>query len=287
MEPSASYARPHDPALRRLVDFYDPSTQGFDTLGRTLDKILSWTDVRLENQHDYIQILFPLPEGSLFNGIAPIIDEETMLYIRGHHGVQRGLGRSYIRILAFYGFDVKWVDSDEHEAGLLLSKQTPTVAAKENPRVNFGRWVRRMDHNHLRITRIIRSLRILGMTQEAAAFYAALMEVCRTQGHIGQSSRDYWKRAMEQPLHIAPDGTEVKWLEKYDGEDDDCDDAEEESCGDSSNYATAAASPWDSNTPGSDDGTAPGGTPATSNSPFQPNENIEHIPPALPRNDSS
>lgn len=60
-----------------------------------------------------------------------------------------------------------------------------------------------MDHNHLRITRIIRSLRVLGLEAEALAFYKALEET--TPLHVSKRSREYWRRAAERSLNIRPD----------------------------------------------------------------------------------
>jgi hypothetical protein len=61
-----------------------------------------------------------------------------------------------------------------------------------------------MSHNHLRITRIIRCLRILGLEKEAQAFYRALKNVC-AEGRISRTSEMYWTRAAKRPLNIPPD----------------------------------------------------------------------------------
>ncbi|KAI0008410.1 opioid growth factor receptor conserved region-domain-containing protein [Xylariaceae sp. FL0662B] len=210
---SAAAPRPTQPALRRLVDFYDPGTRGPDARGRTLDQILRWRDTRLEIQHDYIQTLFPLPEGSIFNDLAPIIDEETFLYFRQHDELKGNLRRAFTRILAFYGFEIKPRRDADADAARV------TVVAKDGYEGSFARWVRRMDHNHLRITRILRCLRVLGLELEARGFYDALLWTQDTTRQIGARSMDFWERAIEEPLHIAPDGTEVEWLEKYETEE--------------------------------------------------------------------
>jgi hypothetical protein len=61
-----------------------------------------------------------------------------------------------------------------------------------------------MDHNHLRITRIIRSLRVLGLEDEAHAFRAALEEYTTQAGY---RSREYWRRAAQRSLNLRPDTT--------------------------------------------------------------------------------
>lgn len=207
-----SQQRPTRPAMQRLLDFYDPATKGKDVGGRTLDQILAWRDTRLESQHDYIQILFPLPEGSIFNEWAPVVDEETYLYLRQDStGFRRTMHRALTRMLAFYGFDIAW-DQQDAAAGTWAVSVTAKAGAENDC---FPRWVRRMDHNHLRISRILRSLRVLGLEDEARAFFAALVRIFDTYRRIGDDSMKFWRRAVERPLHIAPDGTEVDWLEKY------------------------------------------------------------------------
>jgi hypothetical protein len=67
-------------------------------------------------------------------------------------------------------------------------------------------WFTRFDHNHLRITRIIRSLRVLGLEQNARAFFRALSSVNdQFKGRLSIRSVDYWRRAALRSLHIAPD----------------------------------------------------------------------------------
>ena len=77
-------------------------------------------------------------------------------------------------------------------------------------------WNVRMDHNHLRITRILRSLRVLGLEEECKAFFDALETLFKSDdNNIGDNSMKYWRRALENPIHIAPDGDKVSWLEKW------------------------------------------------------------------------
>ncbi|KAI1742374.1 opioid growth factor receptor conserved domain-containing protein [Xylaria scruposa] len=193
-------------SMRRLVDFYDPTTKGADSHGRTLDQILGWSDDKLESQHNYIQTVFPLPEESVFSFHAPVVDERTMLVFTRSPELKSNLLRALKRMLAFYGFDTE----DKEGSNLRL-----TITPKENWQPGFSHWVVRMDHNHLRITRIIRSLRILGLQGAAEDFYNALMAVQELLGRIGASSIAFWTRAMKNPLSQAPDGSEVTWLEKY------------------------------------------------------------------------
>jgi hypothetical protein len=111
----------------------------------------------------------------------------------------------------FYGFDA----SDDQGTIRVEPRPDFTSLARRN-------WLKRFDHNHLRISRIIRfvilscssiiqgdvlisidrSLRILGLEPVASAFYQALV-----QNATGVSERSlmYWDRAARRPLHLAPD----------------------------------------------------------------------------------
>lgn len=189
--------------MQRLINFYDPIIRGPDAQGRTLDEILSWSDARLESSHNYIQTLFPLPEESDFSFDAPVVDEEAMLFFRSSDALKRNLMRATKRMLSFYGFDARDGDSVDE----LTITPLPT---------GFSHWLTRFDHNHLRITRMLRSLRLLGLEKVAADFHDALVAAHDARGVIGDRTLGYWERAVGRPLWEAPDGTEVHWLKKYD-----------------------------------------------------------------------
>ena len=69
--------------------------------------------------------------------------------------------------------------------------------------------MRRFNHNHLRITRILRSLRVLGLEKEAWEFFKILKRVYEGGG-IGQKSMMFWTRAIERPLYLAPEDEDDK-----------------------------------------------------------------------------
>lgn len=203
-----SLSRPErPPRIPRLVRFYDPINPVTDSSGRTLSSILAWDDSDLELCHDYIQNLFPLPERSLFNPSAPIINQETFEAFRSRPELRARLKESFVRILKFYGFKLS----------------STNTALEVKLASNFGQasrnWVTRFNHNHLRITRIIRSLRVLGLEDEARAFFSTLQKV-HAASNISSKSLMFWTRAAERPLYIAPDdeeddGTAPDYLYKY------------------------------------------------------------------------
>jgi hypothetical protein len=288
-----------------IIRFYDPDVQAKDARGRSLETILSWSNTELERSHDYIQILFPLPEGSPFNFSAPIIDLEVMKEFRARSELRSRLGRSFDTMMKFYGFTISYtprpnnsepggekgddkiepttqkeIDAErdaqtQQATGLTegsdredttavpaigerkgtstnvaapntieAQEEKPTITGQDvkkggivpgtsskpqntspfiysivrGPNWNKAsrNWCVRFDHNHLRITRILRSLRVLGLQKECMAFFAALEDVhADPELPIGDRSMMYWRRAVERPLYLAPDDEEISWLQKW------------------------------------------------------------------------
>ena len=164
--------------MSRLLSFY----RGTDAEGRRLEEIWSWDDGELEAVHDFIQWLFPLPEPSRFNPDAPLLTETDIAAFRGDEQLRANLRRSFERILTFLG--------------LALSEDGKVV---EGP--NFARRARDLwaypNHNWLRVTRILRSLRLLGLEDEAQALYERLAEFHRGRRFpITADTFRYWAEAL-------------------------------------------------------------------------------------------
>jgi hypothetical protein len=230
-----------------IVRFYDADVQAKDAHGRTQEVILAWPDSRLESCHNYIQMLFPVPEGSAFNWEAPIIDREVMDSFRARSDLRNRLRRSFERMLDFYGFqfapqsdEKEHTQADDNSKDLTGSSEhdaTQTTksgeSAVDNSTASFGdsivraphwrnsfrNWAARFDHNHLRITRILRCLRVLGLQAECDAFFKALENVFNDPAiNISERTMTYWTRAVTRPLYIAPDDDEIEWLKEWEEE---------------------------------------------------------------------
>lgn len=88
-----------------LVSFYEGN--GRDFRGRSLANILRWNASKLESSHDYIQTVFPLPEGSGVNWDAPIIDRRVFDAFRSRPELRAKLRESFQKILWFYGLNLE------------------------------------------------------------------------------------------------------------------------------------------------------------------------------------
>jgi hypothetical protein len=169
-----------------IIGFYSGVVP--DDRGRYLREIQQWPDDRLEDVHDSIQWMFPLRERSAVNPTAPVLDAATIAEFQSRTELQENLRLSFIRMLKFYGLE---------------TESSPKLTVK--PAANFHDrarvWLRPGNHNHLRITRIIKSLRLLGLEAEARAFFECLAGIFRSEkpaaGAISSTTFQYWKSAAE------------------------------------------------------------------------------------------
>jgi len=173
-------------ANSRIIAFYDGTEP--DHHGRYLHEIQQWADDQLEAVHDYIQWLFPLPEPSGFNLAAPVLDRESIQEFRRRPDLQEKLRASFLRMMNFYGFETR---SGER----ITITRAPHFAAKA------ARWLSPGNHNHLRITRILRCLTVLGLEADAKAFFDCLCEIYdheqdKPMPAISDDTMLYWREAV-------------------------------------------------------------------------------------------
>lgn len=152
----------------------------------TLLQMLAKRDDQLETAHDFVQWLFPTPEKSNFNLSAPVLDEETAKVVKEQALGQKVL-ESYGRFLRFY--DLTVLGNAE-------------VAFKDSLPLNHPRrwWCKPNDHNHLRLTRIIRCLKLLGYSEQASALYGFLKGTyAKWAGNFATlETVQWWKKAAER-----------------------------------------------------------------------------------------
>jgi Opioid growth factor receptor (OGFr) conserved region len=167
-----------------LVAFY--AGQMPDSEGRRIEDIWSWDYERLEYVHDYIQWLFPLNEPSAFNMKAPILDDQTIQAFKTNPDLRVRLIKSFKLMLKFYG--LRCIDQSKTNIAIVRSEEY------SERKVN---WIRRGNHNYLRLTRILLSLKTLGLGDHAVALFESLEEIYKEEStHIGSTTYLYWKRAV-------------------------------------------------------------------------------------------
>lgn len=164
--------------MSRLVTFY--RGEGSDTQGRMIGDIWSWDHRRLEMVHDYIQWLFPLPEPSRFNPDAPLLTSSDITAFRGDPAVQDRVRRSLDLMLDFFGLS---------RAGGVISRGAAFATAH---------WLQPLNHNHLRLTRILLFLGHAGLNAEARALLACLEDIAAQEGRavIAPRTLAFWRAAI-------------------------------------------------------------------------------------------
>jgi opioid growth factor receptor-like protein len=133
--------------------------------------VLRFDDASLEYTHDFIQWLFPLRERSGANPSAPRLDDAAVAAFHDRPELRAALRRAYDRMLAFYKSDFGWL--------------TPG------------------NHNHLRLTRMMISLRTLGLETEARELYAYVTGLAERRGGVTNDTLGYWRDAMSRRLALS------------------------------------------------------------------------------------
>jgi len=147
-----------------MLKLYDFMTGGFDHAGRTHAYVCEQSDDWIESTHDFIQWLFPLEEETRKSELMPILSKQEIGLIKKSELAQNSLRISASRMRRFWS-------KNQH-------------------------WVTNHDHNHLRITRCIKSLRLLVSNEEAQLMKIWLSSVLGPNAKlISKVSLDYWREA--------------------------------------------------------------------------------------------
>ena len=168
-----------------IIDFF--TNKGTDQSGRTIEDVWSFSYKELESNCDYIQWLFPTTEKSIHNLDAPVLTRDDINELsKPKH--QKTLLKSLKMMLDFYGFVRLPLNGAVH-----IGIGTTTTFARRSKV-----WLTQYNHNFKRFSRIIKSLKELGMHNDAKALYYCLTE------EVGQEYKDiitpdlikHWKKAL-------------------------------------------------------------------------------------------
>jgi hypothetical protein len=118
-----------------------------------------------------------------------VLDAQTIAAIRGNAEMQGRLGAAFQRMLSFYGFALEGDAVVEGPRFAVLSRN----------------WLHAGNHNHLRLTRMLRSLRVLGLERDAAALWEALRALYEREAAAGRRTITpetfaFWRQAATAPL---------------------------------------------------------------------------------------
>ena len=140
------------------------TNQGPDFKGRTPDEIWSYSDNEIESTHDFIQIVFPTnkPSQATFNKLY-LSDQTLIDKLKNNPKAIINLEKSAAWFLSFL---------NRNDA-----------------------WKKGYDHNQLRITRIIESLRLLVSDEAADEFFKAILRLVKDPTILNPSTMKFWENA--------------------------------------------------------------------------------------------
>lgn len=167
--------------MSELLLFYYGSHP--DHRGRMLAEIIRQDNDWWESAHDFIQWLFPLAELSRASVHAPLVDRRTVEAFHSDELLHQHMRAAVGRMLAFLG----------------LSFDGRTLATAGDWPQRKSVWFTEQGHNSLRITRMLKSMCLLGLRQDAHALHAGLQALCDAHDdcRVSGESRQYWRDAVK------------------------------------------------------------------------------------------
>jgi hypothetical protein len=171
--------------MSKLTEFwiYNGKTQD----GDTLEDVLGFSNQELERGHTYIQWIFPLDEPSRAQPRSPVLTTEDIETLKGNNAVALKMGMILGLMADFYGFAMT---TKGEETVFVKSRDFDALA---------DNWLSPRNHNFLRLTRMIKSLKLLGFEYYAKALQKFLLDIADEEENkniIGYTTRSFWQEAI-------------------------------------------------------------------------------------------
>ena len=167
--------------MSNIVEFYRGEMP--NQAGCFLYDMWSFSPGEYEMDHDYVQWMFPSNEMSGLNCDAPVMTMEESAIFQTDDHLKDCVRYSFYKILNFFGF--RCIES----AGAPIIEPLELEESRN--------WLKQFNHNMLRVTRILKCLRLTGLTEYAIAFYDALRPYKET---LSSNTWGFWTRAIMDPL---------------------------------------------------------------------------------------
>ena len=147
---------------KQLFKFLEDKSTDFRD--RYISDILNFSDRDIEEKHDFIQWVFPTDEPSSIARDVPIVDDEVIILFQKSEKAQTNLKKAKDWYLGFL--------------------------------FRNSHWKKKYDHNHLRITRVIKCLRLLLGDEEADDFKQKVYGMVASRiMFIDEAAKRYWAKA--------------------------------------------------------------------------------------------
>jgi len=160
--------------MSKIIGFYLKLSTNIE--GLTLEEIWAFSNDELEHSHDVIQWLFPTIEASRFNPDAPCLTQVDIRLWKANPELKANLRETLHRFLPFLGL--------AYEEGRIVFR-----TRKKNV------WCG-LNHNWLRITRVLNCLWTLGFDKECKDLFQCLMGMYESKDfEITDEVFQHWKSA--------------------------------------------------------------------------------------------
>ena len=150
-----------------------------DVKGRFLFNYWEADNQWLEETHDYIQWMFPLNTRSFHHPfIAPVLKDSELEIAKNDEIIQHNMIVSFQRMLEFYG--------------LRFNEEENKIEKNDSFDERVKVWLYPNNHNHLRLTRIIKSMRLFGLSTYAEMLLDFLIGLASEVDCFTKRTRSIW-----------------------------------------------------------------------------------------------
>ena len=156
-----------------------------DDKKRMITEFPRYSTWHLELSHDYIQRIFPLQEKSRFSN-APLITDAEVEEVKASKVAQENIRAVYRKMLWFWKIN----DESLHKWGFSAPVRL---------------WNKPNNHNCLRMTRVLKSLNLLGMENEYQDFSERLSYIISLRGkgvHINRETVQIWEENIDKQRSV-------------------------------------------------------------------------------------
>jgi hypothetical protein len=167
--------------MSRVVQFY--RLENVHPLKYTIEEMWQWDDRQLEKMHNYIQWWFPLDEPSGNSLGAPILTMDEIEQFHTDKEIRVRLLKSFSIMMNYYGF--------------AFDDKTGKIGKAKDFEKHSG-WLFPDNHNYLRITRILKSMTLLGFPEISKALLGVLEGLYKEyRVYIGPKTWKYWSDSLQ------------------------------------------------------------------------------------------
>ncbi|MBV7299364.1 opioid growth factor receptor-related protein [Enterovibrio paralichthyis] len=150
-----------------------------DVFGRFISEIHNYNHFWLEHDHKFIQVLFPIDYGHKFNKHALLVEQEDIDAFIASDELRNVHLRSLDLMLDYYG----------------LERRGEDIVVRDELTPKSHDWLKPKNHNQLRITRIIRSLLLLGNKAVAQNLQRVFIREAKRIGTVSDDTLVHWENA--------------------------------------------------------------------------------------------